>query len=342
MQVTVAQIAELLEAEFQGDPDCPISNIAPIKEAKKTDITYLVGNQYRKYLETTQAAAVIMPRKYASEFKGNAIFVENPEMAIANVLKNYYVDPLKDKSGIHPSAVIGAQCKIDSTAYIGAHVVIGDECKIGANTIIKPGTVIEQKVEIGSNVIINNNVTICRHVKIGDGCILYSGTVIGSDGFGYAQHKNEWHKIPQIGTVVIGKNVEIGANSTIDCGAITNTIIGDGVKIDNLVQIGHNVQIGDHTIIAGCAAIAGSTKIGKHCMIGGKSAINGHIEICDGAVITGFSGVMTSIEKPGIYSAGIPAKPHLEWGKTVARIAKLSEIDQRIKKLEKVSHECDG
>jgi UDP-3-O-[3-hydroxymyristoyl] glucosamine N-acyltransferase len=246
------------------------------------------------------------------------------------------------KACIHPTATIGNNSVIDPSAYIGPNVVIGENTEVGAHSRIHAGAVLGDGVSIAANVTIHSNVSVCDNTEIGENSIIFPGAVLGSDGFGYVNHQKTWEKIPQIGRLVIGKNVEIGANTTIDRGAIENTLIGDGVKIDNLVQIAHNVQIGDHTIIAGCTVIAGSVRLGKHCMLGGAAVINNHVDICDGTIITGAAVVLSSIETPGIYSSGTPALPHRQWFKIVARLIKLDEMEKRLAKLEKLSNESDG
>ena len=209
--------------------------------------------------------------------------------------------------GIHPTAIIGKNCEIEASASIGPYCVIGQ------------GVVIGEKTRLYANVVLYHK------VKIGKRCLLHSGVVVGSDGFGNANEKGVWHKIHQLGTVIIGNDVEIGANTTIDRGAIGDTVIGDGVKLDNQIQIGHNVHIGAHTAIAGCTGIAGSTKIGRYCMIGGGVGITGHIEITDGVIISGKSAVGKSITKPGMYASSIPAMPFRTWGRILVRLAQLVE-----------------
>lgn len=337
MKISLSKIAEHLGAKIVGDPNFEVQGVAPIEQAQKNELTFLIGGTYRKFLSSTQAGAIILNSKFSEDFTGNAILVENPELAFAQVLKAFFEKKKSKKAGIHPSAIIGENSKIDSSVTLSANVVVGEHCHIGANVMIHPGVVLGDEVRIADGVILHANVTVCDGTEIGENTIIYSGVVLGSDGFGYVNHQKSWEKIPQIGRLIIGRDVEVGANSTIDRGAIQNTIIGDGVKIDNLVQIGHNVEIGDHTIIAGCTGIAGSVKLGKHCMLGGAVVINGHVSICDGTILTGAASVLSSIESPGIYSSGVPARPHREWFKTLARMAKLEEMDKRIFNLEKLS-----
>ena len=240
-------------------------------------------------------------------------------------------------AGIAESAVIGADCQIDATAHIGHQVCIGDRVVIGPGAIIGAGTIIADDAIIGPETECKPHVTIMAGVRIGQSCILHSASVIGSDGFGYALAGGAWQKIPHIGSVVIADQVEIGAGTTVDRGTLGDTIIHEGVKIDNQVQIGHNVEIGSHTIIAGTAAIAGSTKIGQYCQIGGGSLINGHIDIADQVVITGGSGVQNSIDTAGVYSSSTNVQPHMTWKRNWAGFKKLHTIVRRVNTLEQSS-----
>jgi UDP-3-O-[3-hydroxymyristoyl] glucosamine N-acyltransferase len=259
--------------------------------------------------------------------------VDDTYLTYASVVSLFHPDT-ENIPGIHPSALVSASAKIDSSVTIGANVVIEDNSVIESGSFIDSGCVIKSDVTIGSETHLYPNTVVCHSVSIGNRVILHPGVVIGSDGFGLANNKGIWNKIPQIGTVIIGDDVEIGANTTIDRGALENTIIEQGVKIDNLVQIAHNVHIGAHTAIAGCAGVAGSTTIGKHCMIGGMTAIGGHIEIVDNVVISGNSAVGNSIKSPGEYSSGIPATEAKLWRRIVARIRNLDELGRKITKLE--------
>lgn len=328
------ELAKIVNAQIIGDADSTISGIAPISTACKGDLTYLVGGSYRKYLSETNATAVMLTQKFAAQCKVNALIVKNPEVSFAKIA-NLFDLRKKPKAGIHTSAVIGENCKIDPTVSIGAKCVIGDDVSIKSRTVIMPGTVIGEGSQIGEDCILYSNVTLYHQISIGSRVVIHAGSVIGADGFGYAQDDGQWVKIPQLGRVVIEDDVEIGANVNIDRGALINTIIHRGVKIDNSVQIGHNVEVGEHTIIAGCTGIAGSVKIGRHCMIGGGVGINGHITIDDQVIITGRSSVLDSLKGPGAYSSGVNVSPHVQWFKTLARIHQLDDIAKRLKKLEK-------
>jgi len=333
MTITLGKIADHVGAELHGDPDTVVNGLATLQSAKPGQVSFLSNRKYCHYLRKTEASAVIITREDLDECPVFALVVDDTYLAYASVVSLFHPDS-ENIPGIHPSAIISPSAKIDSSATIGANVFIEDNSVIGSGTFIDSGCVIKSDVTIGSNTRLYPNTVVCHSVSIGNRVILHPGVVIGSDGFGLANNKGIWTKIPQIGTVIIGDDVEIGACSSVDRGALENTVIEQGVKIDNQVQIAHNVRIGAHTAIAGCAAIAGSTTIGKHCMIGGMSAIGGHIEIVDNVVITGNSAVGKSIKSPGIYSSGIPATEARLWRRIVARIRNLDELGRKIAKLE--------
>lgn len=313
---TLQEIADYLSAKLVGDSACVIKEIAPLNLAKKGQISFLENPHYCKYLETTEASAIVLSEDSAKLAKDkNLLITSDPYLAYAKISALFDNAP-GVVPGIHPTAVIGNNCTIDPTAFIGPNCSIWDNVKIGANSRLY------------------SNVSVYHNVTIGERAIIHSGVVIGSDGFGMANDKGVWRKIHQLGGVVIGNDVEIGANTTIDRGALENTIIGDGVKLDNQIQIAHNVQIGANTAIAGCVGIAGSAKIGKHCMIGGGAGINGHIEICDGVIITARAGVYESITTPGVYASAIPAMPHKTWWRILHRLFKIDDLFRRVKKLE--------
>lgn len=336
---TLQELAQLAQAEIRNNSansNDKITGVAPLHAAKSGELTYLIGGGYRKFLSQTQASAVLVKADDAAQCKVTALVVKNPEASFAKIAKLFDRHPAP-KAGIHPKAIIGENCQIDPTASIGAGCVIEEGVSIGANTIIKPNTVIGVRTKIADDCIIYSNVTIYHDCIIGNRAIIHSGAVIGADGFGFTQEAGKWLKIPQIGRVVIGDDVEIGANTAIDRGAIADTTIKQGVKIDNFVQIGHNVEIGEHTIIAGCVGIAGSTKVGRYCMIGGACNLNGHITIADQVILTATTGVMSSIDKPGMYSAFIIAQPTREWFRILSCLNQLADITKTVKKLEKMS-----
>lgn len=334
---TLHKLAELingLDAVIKGDENCLISGVATIQQAQPGQITFLANPIYKKYLMSTKASAVILSAKEAEDCVTTAIISANPYYVYAKIAAIFDEQP-DLANGVHPSVCFGDDVTIDPSASIGPRVIIGHHVKIAANVSIGPGCVLGDYVEIGESTVLAANVTLYHKVKIGSRTNIASGAVIGSDGFGFANQHHKWHKVPQLGAVIIGDDVDIGANTTIDRGAMEHTIIENGVKLDNLIQVGHNVRIGENTIIAGCTAIAGSTTIGQNCMIGGAVCFAGHITIHDNVMITGMTAVTKSIRESGIYSSGIVgAVPNHEFRKNNARFHRLENLMQKVKKLE--------
>ncbi len=331
---TLGELAEHLGAELHGDADCRIERVATLATAGSGDISFLANTRYRKYLKDTAASAVILATDELSHCPVNALVSDNPYLAYAKVATLLY--PVHTPPpGIAASAVLDKSVVTGDGVCIRDRVVIGAGSRIGSQTILDPGVVIGEGVQLGAHCRIHANVVLRDGVILGDHVILHPGVVIGSDGFGIANDGGTWFKIPQVGRVVLGDHVEIGSNSTIDRGAIDDTVIEDGVKIDNLVQVGHNVHIGEHTAIAGCVGISGSTHIGKRCMIGGAAGIGGHLTIADDVIITGFSMVTKSVTTPGLHSSGIPLTENRKWRKNVARFQHLDELYKRVVELEK-------
>jgi len=332
--ISLAKLAQHLSAQLNGDPHCEIHGIAPLDKAVAGQISFLHNSQYRSFLTTTQASAVILAPQDAPSYQGNSLVMANPYLGYAKTAALFVPNPVV-KPGIHPSVVVGINCHIAPTASIAAGCVIGDHVVIGEHTVLGPGCSIGDHCILGANCWLYARVVLYPRVTMGDRVILHSGVVIGSDGFGLVNDKGVWYKIPQLGGVRMGHDVEVGANTTIDRGALEDTVIEDGVKLDNLIQIAHNVQIGAHTAIASGTAIAGSVCIGKHCMIGGAVGISGHLQIVDGVILTAGTEVSASITQPGVYSSGMPHQPNLQWRKNVTRFKQLDDIARRLKKLEK-------
>lgn len=331
---SLAELTQDLETTIQGDASCLIQGVCTIQEALPGHITFLTNPLYKKFLPATKAAAVILSASDAAECATNAIISRDPYYTYAKIAA-YFAPGQAAEVGIHPSAVIGLDCKIDPTASIGPHTVIGDGVVIAAQVHIAAGCVIGDGVTVGQACKLDARVTIYHGTKVGRNVSIASGTVIGSDGFGYAKHKGKWQKVPQLGRVIIEDHVEIGANCCIDRGAVEDTVIESGVIIDNLIQIGHNVRVGANTAIAGCVGIAGSAVIGKNCLIGGGTGVAGHINIADNVMLTGMTAVTKSIREPGVYSSGVGGVvTNLEWRKNSARVHKLDQMSQRIKVLE--------
>lgn len=333
MSYRLEELANHVSAELIGDADCEITQLNTLQKAQKGHVAFLANRRYAPYLTETKASAVIVNRADADKVRTNCLVAEDPYLAFAKIARLLY--PAKNnKIGIHSSAIIGEECNIASTASLSANVVIGNNVAVGANTYIGPNCVLEDNVIIGEEVNLVANVTLCHEVVIHDRVRLHPGVVIGAEGFGMAKENDAWLNIPQIGKVVIHDDVDVGANSSIDRGAIDDTVIEKGVKIDNQVQIGHNCIIGEHTAIAGCAGVAGSTTIGKRCMIGGAAAIGGHLSMADDTIITGMSMVPNSIKESGMYSSGIPIVENRKWRRNVVRYLNIDNIVQRIKKIE--------
>jgi UDP-3-O-[3-hydroxymyristoyl] glucosamine N-acyltransferase len=329
-------IKDMDAVTIKGDPNCLISGVCTLHHAKPGHIAFLTNSLYRKYLTHTEAAAVILSEADAKACTVNAVVSKNPYFAYAKIAA-FFEKRDAVAMGIHPSVVMGMDTEVDATAVIGANCVIGNHVKIAAHAVIGPGTIIGDEVEIAEAAHLDARVTVYAHVKIGKRTRIMSGAIIGSDGFGFANHKGTWHKVPQLGSVEIGDDVDVGANTTIDRGAVENTIIENGVKLDNLIQIAHNVKIGANTIIAGCVGIAGSAVIGKNCMIGGASMVAGHVNIADNVMITGGTGVSKSIREPGMYSSGIVGVvTNKEFRKNNAWFHRLGNFVERLKSLESI------
>ncbi|ELB2892982.1 UDP-3-O-(3-hydroxymyristoyl)glucosamine N-acyltransferase [Vibrio alginolyticus] len=332
--LTLAELATITGGELFGDESLVVSRVAPMDKAQEGDVTFLSNPKYAKHLSECQATAVMVKAEHKDQCVGNALVVSDPYVAFARVVQAMDTTP-KPADDIAPSAVIAADVKMGENVTIGANAVIETGVELGDNVSVGAGCFIGKNAKLGNNTKLWANVTIYHEVSLGDDCLVQSGTVIGSDGFGYANDKGEWIKIPQLGSVRIGNRVEIGACTTIDRGALEDTIIEDNVILDNQLQIAHNVQIGYGTVMPGGTIVAGSTKIGKYCQIGGASVLNGHITIADGVAITGMGMVMRSIEEKGLYSSGIPLQTNREWRKTATRVHRIDEMNKRLKAVEK-------
>ena len=330
---SLIELARHLDAELVGDGDCQVESIATLMSAQPGQISFLANPKYRTQLEESGASAVIMRPKDAEGFTGNALLLADPYLGYAKLAQLMDTTPaaatdIAPSAVIDPSVRLGERVAIGHNAVIEAGADIGDDCQIGA------GCFVGRHARLGKGTRLWANVTVYHEVMIGEDCIVHSGAVIGSDGFGYAPTKAGWHKIPQLGSVRIGNRTEIGAGTTVDRGALDDTVIGNGVIIDNQVQIAHNDIIGDNTAIAGTTVLAGSVTIGKNCVIGGACAINGHMTICDGVTITGMSMVIKDIDKPGVYSSGMPSQTNREWRKNAARYRQLDDFAKRLRQVE--------
>ena len=332
-KLSLKQIADQLGGKLSGNPETEIRRVGSLAHAQVGAISFFNDTKYTSQLNATKASAIILKIEHAPLTLLPKIISDNPYAYFAKVsqlLNPTALSPL----GVHESAVIGDSVIIPASCSIGAQVVIEKGVQLGEGVIVGAGSIIERNAEIGSNTVLETNVTIKHGSHIGEYCHLFSGCVIGNDGFGYAEQDGAWVKIPQVGRVIIGNHVDIGANTTIDRGAIDDTVIEDGVKLDNLIQIAHNCRIGAHTVIAGCVGIAGSAVIGRHCKIGGAAMILGHLTIADNVTISPGSMIMRSIAKSGTYTALMPSQEHGAWLKTAANIRHLDQLTDRIRALE--------
>ncbi len=333
--LTLAELAAITGGELHGDSSAVVTRVAPMDSAQEGDVTFLSNPKYSKHLAECKASVVMVKASEKELCPANALVVADPYVAFAKVAQALDLTPSPASSGIAPTAVIADDVVMGVNVSVGANAVIESGVELGDNVVIGAGCFIGKNAKLGNNTKLWANVSVYHDVVIGSDCLVQSGTVIGSDGFGYANERGEWIKIPQIGTVRIGNRVEIGACTTIDRGALDDTVIEDNVIIDNQMQIAHNVHIGYGTALAGGTIIAGSTHIGKYCIIGGASVINGHITIADGVTITGMGMVMRSIEEKGTYSSGIPLQTNKEWRKTATRVHRIDEMNKRLKAVEK-------
>jgi UDP-3-O-[3-hydroxymyristoyl] glucosamine N-acyltransferase len=340
---TLGQLAEHVGGRIHGDADCEIRGVATLQNAKPGDISFLANPRYTRFLSTTAASAVIVGDAHiaACPATASALVVADPYLSYARIA-TLLNPPAAMPQGRHPSAVVEEGCTIDPSAWIGPQSVIEEGVEIGAQVTVGPGCVIGRGSRIGAGSRLVANVTVCHGSRIGRRVVLHPGVVIGSDGFGLANDGDGWIKVPQLGRVVIGDDVEIGANTTVDRGALDDTVIEDGVKLDNQIQVAHNVYIGSHTAIAGCTGIAGSARIGARCTIGGGVGIVGHTEIADDVHITGMSFVAHSIRKPGVYSSGTPLEGNREWRKNYARFHQLDDMARRLRRLESQLKDTPG
>lgn len=330
------EIADALGASLRGDPDTPIFGLATLQAAGPGQISFLANPAYSKYLENTGASAVMVSPEFEGDCPTNVLLLDNPYMGYARL--SHWFDPAPvAPAGIHATAVVDESARIDETASIGPHTVIEADVCIGAHVVVGAGTTIGARSRIGDHTVIRSRVALAHDVVMGKRCHILSGAVIGSDGFGFANEKGTWHRIAQLGGVELGDDVEVGANTTIDRGALDNTVIGNGVKLDNLIQIAHNVQIGDHSAMAGMVGIAGSTRIGRHCVFGGASVVSGHLEVADKVQLTGMTMVTGDIREPGVYSSGTGADTNRNWRKNVVRFRQLDALARRVRELEKKS-----
>jgi len=329
---TLADIVARFGGQVLGDAQTAVSQIGTLEKAGQNDIAFLANAKYRKQLEDSHAAAVILGAADAELTTRPRIVASNPYSYFARL--SDFLNPLREyASGIHPSAVIDPGAHVSPDAHIGANVWVGEGARIGARSVVMAGCHIGEHVTLGEQVRLYPGVSVYHGCILGSHIIVHSGAVIGADGFGIAMDEGRWLKIPQIGRVIIGDHVEIGANTTIDRGALDDTVIEEGVKLDNQIQVAHNVRIGAHTAIAGCVGIAGSARIGRYCRIGGGAIILGHLQVADEVEVSAGTVITKSIDK-GSYTGAYPFSDNHAWRRNAAQLRHLDEMAKRIRQLE--------
>lgn len=336
MGLSLGLIAARHGCELHGDPDVEVSHVATLASAERDSISFLANRAYRSQLAGTRAGAVILAPADSADCPTAALVHPDPYLIYARVAQELH--PLPELvPGVHPNASVASDCAIPDSCEISAGVVIGPGASVGERVFLGPNVAVGSGSTIGDDTRVLGGAVVQHDVRIGDRCLIHPGVVIGSDGFGNAREQTgEWIKVPQIGSVVIGDDVEIGANTTVDRGTIGDTVIGNGVRLDNQIQVAHNVEIGPHTAIAALTGISGSVRIGARCMIGGMVAINGHIEITDDVMLTAGSGVVGSIRKPGAYGGKATSVDEIsKWRKNVIRYRQLDDMARRLARVEK-------
>lgn len=337
--IKLSELAEELGLTYNGDGNTLIDGVGTLLDATPSQVSFLSNPAYRPQLSSTKAAAVLVTAQDAELCPVNTLIAKDPYVAYARLAGRF--DPRRSLNpGVHPSASIDPDAIIGNNVHIGANTVIGPGCEIADGCIIGPGCVLLADCKLDSSCHLEANVTVCDGVLIGKRTIIHPGAVIGADGFGLAFDRDHWVKIPQLGSVEIGDDCEIGSNTTIDRGAIGNTVLEDDVRLDNQIQIGHNVRIGAHTAMAGRVGISGSTQIGKFCMFAGSSGTVGHIQIADRTTVNFCSVVTKSITESGtVWSAALPAQPLRDWNRSVAHLRKLEKLAKRVLRLEEKPEE---
>jgi len=331
---SLGELAAAIDVELKGDPARQVYGLATLGSAGDGQLSFLANPLYRGQLAQTRASAVILQPQFVDECPTAVLIADNPYLVYSRV-SHFFDHRPKPDEGVH------------STAFVSGSAVLGAGCRIGPNAVIESGAVLGQNVEVGAGCVIganciigkdclfHANVTLYHGVKVGERCTFHSGVVVGADGFGFANEQGRWKKIAQLGAVTIGNDVDVGANTTIDRGALQDTVIGNGVILDNQIQIAHNVEIGEGTAIAGCTGIAGSTKIGKYCTIAGAVGIAGHLEIADRVHLTMRSAITKSVTEPGSYSSGTAMSTTAQWRKNAARFRHLDDMARKLNRLEK-------
>lgn len=341
MSASLGELATEFGCELVGDPDTRVDRVATLANASPESIGFLANPAYRNQLSSTKAAAVVLAEADAGDCPVAALIAEDPYAIYARIAGRLH-PPASHVAGIHATAVVADSASVSGTAHVSANAVIGEDSVIADGVYIAAGCVIGGRCSVGRDSQVLANATLVDNVRIGERTIIHPGAVIGSDGFGHARDDSGWIKIPQVGGVVIGDDVEIGANTAVDRGAIDDTVIEDGVRLDNLIQIGHNARIGAHTAMIGPSAIAGSATVGKRCMISGLTGVVGHVTVCDDVIITPQVLITKDIREPGVYSATFGAEKDSDWKRMLARFRRISALEKRVKALEARADENDG
>jgi UDP-3-O-[3-hydroxymyristoyl] glucosamine N-acyltransferase len=334
MSITLGEIATQFGCELTGDPATPISAVATLSSGREGAISFFANSAYADALASTSASAVILKDSELEKCPVAALISSNPYLTFARVALALYPDEVMTP-GIHARACVDETSRIADTAHVAANAFIDADCELGEYVYVGPGAVVGPRCRVGDRTRLLANCTLVQDVTIGLRGIIHSGAVVGSDGFGNAMSGQGWVKVKQVGGVVIGDDVEIGSNTTVDRGAIGDTVLENGVRLDNLVQIAHNVHVGEHTAMAGMTGIAGSTTIGKRCMFAGRSGSVGHVTICDDVIVSACTFVSKDVKEPGVYSASFPAEKDKNWKRKAARFRRIDDIVNRIKVLEK-------
>jgi UDP-3-O-[3-hydroxymyristoyl] glucosamine N-acyltransferase len=321
-EFSLGELAVRFGLKLRGEPSLTIRSVASLARAHSGALSFLANSRYRRQLESTCATAVLIAPADEAHCPVAALIDPNPYLAYARIATLLHPE-MQSPAGIHPTAVVASGARVAASASIGPLAVIEDDVEIGERVLVGPGCIVQRGARVGADTKLLSRVSLYAGVTLGQRCTLHAGAVIGADGFGFAPDAGTWVKVPQVGSVLIGDDVEIGANTTIDRGAIDDTVVEQGVKLDNQIQVGHNVSIGAHTAIAACTGISGSTVIGKRCQIGGDVGFAGHLTIADDVVVTGCTLVSASIKQPGSYSSGMPAVETRKWRRLVAHFRRL-------------------
>jgi UDP-3-O-[3-hydroxymyristoyl] glucosamine N-acyltransferase len=327
MGIALGELAVRFGCQLSGDPDVMVDHVAPLQSAGPGALSFLANPRLASQLSATRASAVVLEPRSAAACPVAALIAPNPHALFARIATVLHPPPPL-RPGIHPTAIVDARAQVDASCEIGPYSVIAADAVIGPRCMIGPACVVGEGAHIGADCRLLSRVTLEHGVRLGARALVHSGAVIGSDGFGLARDGGRWLKVPQVGGVSIGDDVEIGANTTIDRGAMDDTVISDGVKLDNQIQVGHNVTIGAHTAIAACTGISGSVRIGERCMIAGGCGLSGHIEIGDDVVLTGMSMVPHSVMRPGVYTSVIPVAPIRQWWRVLTTLKMLAERER--------------